>query len=432
MGLSWTAVAAAALLHLLMDCLQADAVSLLWPFSPRRLSLDVSPAIDPWLIVVLASAILFPELLRLVGDEIGSHSKRPRGRTGSVIGLSVALIYLGTRTLFHANVTAALESRAISGEMPRRFAAFPDSVSPFLWHGVVETESALHLSTMRSMGGEVSYASSITTLRKPEPSPVLSAAQTSAAAVEFLKTARFPKAIVEQETQGSSLKINDLKDQAMQTSNHAIFADITLDKSAKVISSELQWQKISTDLSRQAHILSGSRPLPQNPPRSQITQCHKNQQKNHHLDFVLRQKRQGIISIFHGQIPHAKIPDQPGQRNRRKVTYQRHFKHSCRKHKQLERGRRRQKCCDQHSAKSIPLHPMSDHVRARSRFPPEIGFSAFARNKIQQHASQDRSQRSHQRIQWHARGMLNRQFNQQQIIDYRKSENRRIQKRNQK
>ena len=246
MGLSWTAVAAAALLHLLMDFLQTDPVSLLWPFSAKRLSFDVSPSIDPWLIVVLASAILFPELLRLVGDEIGSHSKRPRGRTGAVIGLSVALIYLGTRTLFHANVTAALESRTISGEMPRRFAAFPDSVSPFLWHGVVETESALHLSTMRSMGGEVSYASSITTLRKPEPSPILSAAQTSAAAVEFLKTARFPKAIVEQETQGYSVEINDLKDQAMQTSNHAIFANITLDKSAKVISSELQWQKIST------------------------------------------------------------------------------------------------------------------------------------------------------------------------------------------
>ena len=246
LGLSWAAVAAAALLHLLMDFLQADSVTLLWPFSPRPLSLDVSPAIDPWLIVVLTSAILLPELLRLIGDEIGSHSNRPRGRTGAILGLFLALIYLGARVLFHSNVTAALASRTISGEMPRRFAAFPDSVSPFLWHSVVETESALHLSAMRSMGGEVSYASSVTTLRKPEPSPALSAAQTSAAAVEFLKTARFPKAIVEQKTEGYSVEINDLKDQAMQTSNHAIFADINLDKSAKVISSELQWQKIST------------------------------------------------------------------------------------------------------------------------------------------------------------------------------------------
>jgi len=117
--------------------------------------------------------------------------------------------------------------------MPRRFAAFPDSVSPFLWHGVVETESALQLSAMRSMGGEVSYASSVTrcasrAVARPKR------AQTSAAAVEFLKTARFPKAIVEQKTEGYSVEINDLKDQAMQTSNHAIFADINLDKSAKL------------------------------------------------------------------------------------------------------------------------------------------------------------------------------------------------------
>jgi hypothetical protein len=130
--------------------------------------------------------------------------------------------------------------------MPRRIAAFPDSVSPFLWHSIVETESALHLYTLRSMGGEVSYASGVTTLRKPEPSPVLTAAQSSPAAVAFLKTARFPKAIVEQESEGFFVEINDLKDQAMQAPTHAIFAGINLDTSAKVISSELQWRKTLT------------------------------------------------------------------------------------------------------------------------------------------------------------------------------------------
>jgi len=241
--LSWLAVAAAASLHLLMDLSQADLVAPFWPFSWKRFSLDIAPSIDPWLIVVLASAILFPELLRLVGDEIGSRSKSPRGRVGAIIALSIALLYFGARAMFHSSVTAALESRTVSGEMPRRFAAFPDSVSPFLWHSIVETESALHLFTTRSMGGDVSYASSVTTLRKPQPSPILSAAQTSAAAVEFLKIARFPKALVESEAEGFSVEIQDLKDQAMQTPSHAIFADINLDKSAKVVSSELQWRK---------------------------------------------------------------------------------------------------------------------------------------------------------------------------------------------
>jgi membrane-bound metal-dependent hydrolase YbcI (DUF457 family) len=242
-GFSWAAVAAAAALHVLMDLLQADPVTAFWPFSARRFSLDISSAIDPWLLVILAAAILLPELFRLVSDEIGSRAKRPRGRNGAIAGMAFAIIYFAMRGLFHGNVTASLEARTVSGEMPRRVAAFPDSVSPFLWHSVVETESALHLFNLRSMGGEVSYATAVTTLRKPEPSPTLTAAQSSPAAVTFLKAARFPKAIVEQETQGFSVEINDLKNQATQTSNHAIFADIHLDKSAKVISSELLWQK---------------------------------------------------------------------------------------------------------------------------------------------------------------------------------------------
>jgi inner membrane protein len=242
-GFSWAAITAAAALHILMDLLQADPVAPFWPFSPRRFSLDVSPAIDPWLLVVLAAAILLPELFRLVSDEIGSPAKRPRGRNGAIAGLACALIYFAMRAQFHGNVTVSIEARTVSGEIPRRVAAFPDSVSPFLWHSVVETDSAFYLSTQRSMGGEVSYATGVTTLRKPEPSPILTTAQSSPAAVAFLKTARFPKATVEQETEGFSVEINDLKDQAVQTSNHAILADIVIDKNGSLVSSEVQWQK---------------------------------------------------------------------------------------------------------------------------------------------------------------------------------------------
>jgi inner membrane protein len=242
-GFSWAAIAAAAALHLLMDLLQADPVAPFWPFSARRFSLDISPAIDPWLLVILAASILLPELFRLVSDEIGSRTKRPRGRNGAIAGLAFAIIYFAMRAQFHGNVTASLEARTVSGEIPRRVGAFPDSVSPFLWHSVVETESALHLYTLRSMGGEISYATGVSTLRKPEPSPVLTAAQSAPAAITFLETARFPKATVQQETEGFSVEINDLKDQALETSSHAIFANIHLDRSARAISSELQWQR---------------------------------------------------------------------------------------------------------------------------------------------------------------------------------------------
>ena len=241
-GLTWIAVASAASLHIFMDLLQADAVTPLWPFSSRHFSLDLAASADPWLLVILAAAILFPELVRLVSDEIGSRNKRPRGRNGAIIGLAFTLLYFGIRGLFHGNAVIALDARTVAGEMPRRVGVFPDAASPFLWHTIVETESALHLADMRSMGGEVSYASGVTTLRKPEPSATLSAAQTSLAAISFLKLARFPKATVQKETEGYSVEIHDLKDQATD-SRRAVFADINLDDGAKVISSELQWQK---------------------------------------------------------------------------------------------------------------------------------------------------------------------------------------------
>jgi inner membrane protein len=245
-GFSWVAILAVSLLHILMDLLQPDTVVPVWPFSAKRISLDIVPTIDPWLLVTLAAAILLPELLRLVSDEIGFRAKRPRGRNGAIAGLALVLIYFGSRASLHGNATAALEARSVAGEMPRRVAAFPDTVSPFLWHGIAETESALHLVTMRSMGGEATYASSITTLRKPEPSLSLSAAQASPTARAFLQIARFPKAVVQKESEGFSVEIQDLKDVAAESKERAIIADINLDRSAKVVSSELQWQQRPT------------------------------------------------------------------------------------------------------------------------------------------------------------------------------------------
>jgi membrane-bound metal-dependent hydrolase YbcI (DUF457 family) len=245
-GFSWIAILAASALHLVMDLLQTGAAVPLWPFSAKRISLDIEPAIDPWLLVILASAILIPELLHLVSDEIGSRTKRPRGRNGAIAGLAFALIYFGLRASLHATAVATLEARTIAGEMPHRVAAFPDSVSPILWHGIIETESALHLVVMRTTGGEAAYATGITTLRKAESSPVLGAAQASPAAIRFLRIARFPKAVVQKETEGYSVEIQDLKDLATESRNHAILADINLDRSTKVVSSELQWQNNPT------------------------------------------------------------------------------------------------------------------------------------------------------------------------------------------
>jgi len=237
------AAAFAGLLHLALDTCQPNGVALLWPFSSRRFALDVLPYLEPWLLTILVAAVLLPELFRLVGEEIGSRNKAPRGRSGAIVGFAFAALYLGMRFLLHGNAVASLGAHTVAGETPRREAAFPDSSSPFLWHSIVETESTLNLITVRSSGGDVSDVSGPTTWHKPEASPMLSTAQNSSAAIAFIKFARFPKATVEKETEGYSVEIQDLTNQVTEEKSRVIFADINLDKNSKVISSELQWQK---------------------------------------------------------------------------------------------------------------------------------------------------------------------------------------------
>ena len=244
-GFSGMAVAFAAAFHLALDVFQADSIALFWPFSQRRFALDLLANLDAWLLAILVAAVLLPELFRLVGEEIGARDKRPRGRNGAIIGFAFIALYIGYRAAVHGNAVAALEAHTIAGEMPRRAAAFPDSTSPLLWHGIVETESAIHLIALRSAGGGVTDATGMTTLHKPEPSSILSAAQNSPAAIAFVKFARFPKATVVKETEGYSVEIQDLKDQATEEKGRAIFADITLSKNEQVVSSELQWQNSS-------------------------------------------------------------------------------------------------------------------------------------------------------------------------------------------
>lgn len=244
---TYVAAFASVLLHLTMDVCQSDGVALFWPFSHRRFALDLVANLDPWLLAILVAAILLPELFRLVGEEIGARNKRPRGRNGAMIGFAFVAVYITLRSVAHGNAVAALDAHTIAGEMPRRAAAFPDSTSPLLWHGIVETESAINLVTLRSAGGEVTDATGVTTLHKPEPSPILSAAQNSPAAMVFVKFARFPKATVVKETAGYSVEIQDLQDQAAEANHRAIFADITLDKNRQVVSSQLQWRKSSSN-----------------------------------------------------------------------------------------------------------------------------------------------------------------------------------------
>jgi inner membrane protein len=232
---------AATVLHLLMDACQSAGVELFWPFSARRFAMDWIAHLDLWILAILLAGILLPMLSGLITEEIGARSKGPRGRVGASLALAAMILYIGTRGVLHGNAVAAMESRSYRGEQPRRVAAFPESGSPFRWHGIVETDSALHDLEVDVGPGASFDSESAIAAYKPESSPALDAARNSAAARRFLQAARFPKASVEKTPQGFHISLRDLPSTRDASSGWRVEALIDTDPSGKILSEELAW-----------------------------------------------------------------------------------------------------------------------------------------------------------------------------------------------
>jgi inner membrane protein len=237
----FTAALAAAILHLLLDLCQSTGVEILWPISNRRFALDWLPDLDLWILGILLAGILLPSLSGLVTEEIGAKSKGPRGKLGASLAFAATLLYLVLRFVLHGNAVAALESRTYRGESPRKAAACAESNSPFRWHGIVETERALHDVEVEVGPGSSFDPDSATTFYKPEPSPALDAARDTPVARRFLQSARFPKATVEKTPDGFRITLRAFPYSRDAVSSPRVHALILTDPSAKILSQQLAW-----------------------------------------------------------------------------------------------------------------------------------------------------------------------------------------------
>jgi membrane-bound metal-dependent hydrolase YbcI (DUF457 family) len=230
----------AGLLHLAMDAGQSTGTMIFWPVSRQRVALDWLPRVDPWIIAILLAALLLPELTRLVSDEIGAKSRKARGRVGAIIGLVVLGLYVGMRADLHSNSVAALQNRGYDTGQAHRVAAFADAGSPFIWHGIVETERALYEPDVSIFTSSPSDIDNGLTLFKPEPSPMLATAQNSEAAKRFLAVARFPKADIQTTADGYVVEVRDLSYVAARERKE-IQARVDLDANGKTLNDELVW-----------------------------------------------------------------------------------------------------------------------------------------------------------------------------------------------
>ena len=233
----------AAALHVALDLCQSEGVALFWPFHDRRYAADWIAGIDPWILVILLAATLFPALFRLITEEIGARSKKPRGRRGAILGLGLIVLYLIFRITFHASAVATLSARTYAGESARRAAAFPKPASPFEWLGLVETERAFHELPVNVGPGASFDPEAGITIFKPESSPMLEAASGTEAARRFLRSARFPKATVERTDTGYRVEFRELAFPNQANIGRRVEAIVELNSAAKVVSQKLSWDE---------------------------------------------------------------------------------------------------------------------------------------------------------------------------------------------
>jgi membrane-bound metal-dependent hydrolase YbcI (DUF457 family) len=245
-GAVFAAMLLAGWLHVAMDAAQWQGVELFWPLKDARIAADWLPTIDPWMLAILIAAIVLPELLHLVSSEIGAKDKKRRGFAPAITALVFVMLYIGLRAELHATAIAQLQNRAYAGESPRQAGAFSDFTSLVTWHGIAETESALHEVIVHIGSTRQAALDPGVNLYKPEASPLLREAQTTEIAKRFLRVARFPKATVEKMDAGSEVQIQDLRYAAAGEISREPMVAVDFDASGKIISEEIRWANRET------------------------------------------------------------------------------------------------------------------------------------------------------------------------------------------
>jgi len=226
---SWLGIAT----HLLLDLVTARGIHPLWPFKDVNLAFDWFAGTDPWLLAVFLLGLTVPLLFRLIGEEIGARADPRAGQRGAWAGIVLFLLLCAVRGSLHAEAVARLDGQSYRGRVPLNIGAFPHPVNPFLWMGVVETDSTFELVEVRLRDPEPGTRIEFT-YYKPPPSPALEAARTSPIARAFLHTARFPLARVEPIPNGHRILLRDLRSTPTRDARPAIVAQIELDQNLRV------------------------------------------------------------------------------------------------------------------------------------------------------------------------------------------------------
>jgi len=215
--------------HLLLDFTNSYGVRPFLPFSGRWYSWDIMFIFDPLLLAFLIVGLGLPTILRLVSEEVGISPSADGPRWGAVFSLCALASLWGIRDFAHRRVLAQLDAHTYSDQNPLRLGAFPAPANPFVWTGVVETDSAFHVLPADALAEDVDPESA-RLFHKPEPSAPLDSALKTRTARIFMNFARFPWAQVEESDAGFNVNIRDLRFISGLGRGRGFTVDVELDK----------------------------------------------------------------------------------------------------------------------------------------------------------------------------------------------------------
>jgi inner membrane protein len=141
-------VVVALLSHLLLDWTNNYGVRPFFPFNPRWYAGSFVFIFEPVIFGMLLVALVAPHLFGLIGGEVGAKKDRFRGRGWAVMALMGMVLLWGWRWAEQQKAMRLVGDEDPGGQEILRVSLSPYPVSPYKWHGVVESPGRYQLATV--------------------------------------------------------------------------------------------------------------------------------------------------------------------------------------------------------------------------------------------------------------------------------------------
>jgi inner membrane protein len=279
-GLLYVFALLALLSHLLLDFTNNYGLRPFFPFSGRWYAASIVFIVDPWILLVLAGALVAPLIFKLVGSEIGERRQVFRGRGWAIAALLGIVGWWMLREVEHEKAVqlAMAQSLAMPVSSPlapaseddstqplpdspppvylpaARVLASPDPISPFHWSAATDFGPLIQLSEIDMRNGALVPGAN--TYPKPPDTAMVRAAESSPLGRAYMDWSPMPLVDVLQPRDRSAamdsgdpgavgLTVVNLRDPRfmggwMQENNRtALTAKVVLDSAGRVVSQSM-------------------------------------------------------------------------------------------------------------------------------------------------------------------------------------------------